>query len=120
MFKPLSSVQDSGEREAILHKQRELTAQIWDFLIPTNKQYGVYYEIHSFHEDFQQEMADIVPDIRKYFRYDTCIEWITDMKNVIYRTSKKENYRFINRGSGESLYLAIDNIRCLMYWSFSQ
>ena len=94
----------------------DIRDKIWALLVPKDKQYDVFYDIRDY-MSYQQQLADMVPDIRKYCCYHD-VAWITDLKNSIYRSSKIEHYCFSSKESGEKLYLLIDNQKCRIYWSF--
>ena len=96
----------------------DLSQKIWALLVPKDKQYDVFYDIRDY-MSYQQELADMVPDIRKHCSYHD-VAWITELKNEIYRSSKIEHYRFLNSDSGEKLYLSIDNPNCRIHWSFKR
>ena len=116
MFKQMTS---SGEKDVVLDKTRNLSQTIWALLVPQNKQYDVFYDIRAY-IPYQQQLAELVPEIRKYCCYDDSVAWLSDLKNEIYRSSKIEHYRFLNSDSGEKLYLSIDNPNCRIHWSFKR
>lgn len=112
MYKAITSETPPETRE----KKSELTQKIWALLVLQNKKYDVFYDIRAYASK-QQDLADMIPDIRKYCTYEEKADWLIELKNTIYRNNRIENYRFIKEN--ECLYLRIDNIKCRIYFSFS-
>ncbi len=118
MYKSIHSVQNSGEKDTIINKQHEISNKIKNLLIPHDKKYGVFYDIRNY-VSYQQDLADLIPEIRKYCTYDDMdmdAGWLFDLKNVIYKNTKIEHYKFVYQK--EILYLCIHNVKCRIYISF--
>lgn len=116
MYKSIHSVQDSGERDAIINKQNEIANKIKNLLVPHDKKYDVFYDIRNY-VPYQQDLADLIPEIRKYCIYDTMdAGWLLELKNATYKNTKIEHYKFIY--NKEILYLCIHNVKCRIYFSF--
>lgn len=115
MFKSMC-LDDVEHRTRIIEKKKEINDKIWSILVPHNKKYDIFYDIRSY-VSHQQDLADLVPDIREYCTYEDSADWIIELKNTIYKNTRVEHYRFINKQ--ESLYLCIDNLKCRIFFSFS-
>ncbi len=116
MFKRLC-LDDDEHRNRIIEKKKEICDKIWSILIPHNKKYDVFYDIRAY-VSHQQDLADLVPDIREYYTYEDSVDWIIELKNAIYKNKRIEHYKF--RSGDECLYLCIDNLKCRIFFSFSK
>jgi len=131
MYKLINLEESNEEAQKIAEKQKEISEKIWKLLVPLNKTYDVFYDIRAY-VPYQQELADMVPDIREYCTYETETNtktnaWIIELKNTIYRNTKIEHYKFecLNEDKDKDkdndiLYLCIDNVKCRIYFSFAK
>ncbi len=100
-------------------EKEEITKKVVQLLyFKDANDYTIYDVEKSEIKDIQAELVKLVPDIRKYFIYETSTDWLISIKNIIAKNYKREIYTF-KTNEHLTVFLYIDNITKKVYFSFS-